>query len=178
MKKLILRYKYFLVLLTADLIFLQFMPEIGKKSFLLTGNLFLEMASIIPPIFILLGLLDVWVERESLIKYMGEDAGLLGGLIAFLMGSIAAGPLYVAFPITSVLLKKGAKLLNVFIFMGAWSSTKIPFLLFETSSLGITYMLVRLFGSIIGISIISMVLDKTTSQEEKSSLYARAQDFQ
>lgn len=38
----------------------------------------MEMLSIIPPIFILLGLLDVWVQRETMIKLMGKESGILG----------------------------------------------------------------------------------------------------
>ena len=66
-----------------------------------------------------------------------------GGLLAFVPGAAAAGPLYAAFPIAAVLIKKGAKLTNVFIFLGAWSTTKIPMLLFETANLGARYMLLR-----------------------------------
>lgn len=41
---------------------------------------------------------------------------------------------------TKLALKKGSKLSNVFIMIGAWSTTKIPLLLFEISSMGIKFM--------------------------------------
>jgi len=34
------------------------------------------------------------------------------------------------------MMKKGAKLGNMFVFTGTWSTTKIPMLLFEASALG------------------------------------------
>lgn len=64
------------------------------------------MLSVLPPIMIMLGLMDVWVSRESLMKYMGNNSGFLGVFLAMLIGSIAAGPMYAAFPFTAVLIKK------------------------------------------------------------------------
>lgn len=59
-------------------------------------------------IFILLGLLDVWVDRQTMMKYTGKGSGLKVILISFLLGSAAAGPLYAAFPVATVMLKKEA----------------------------------------------------------------------
>jgi Predicted permease. len=106
----------------------------------ISGENALEMLTIIPPIFILLGLLDVWVEREVMIKYIGDRSGVRGGIIAFVLGSAAAGPLYASFPIAAMFLKKGASWRNVLLFIGAWSTTKIPLILFETASLGFNFM--------------------------------------
>jgi len=53
-----------------------------------------EMLLVIPPIFILLGILDTWVPKEVMMKYMGEKSGWKGIVLAFLIGSAAAGPLY------------------------------------------------------------------------------------
>jgi uncharacterized membrane protein YraQ (UPF0718 family) len=143
----------------------------------IVGNLklnVLEMLSIIPPVFILLGLLDVWIEREIMMKYMGDNSGLTGSVIAFIMGSVAAGPLYAAFPVAAVLLRKGVKLFNIFLFIGAWSTTKVPMLLFETSNLGIRYMVTRLICNIIGIIIIAYLINRTTNEEDRNKIYENA----
>lgn len=171
------RYRLFLILLAINLALLFISPELGKASFGLTKSNFMEMLSVLPPIFILLGLMDVWVKRETMIKYMGENSGIKGLVLAFTMGSAAAGPLYAAFPIAGMLLKKGASLSNVFIFIGAWSTTKIPMLLFEASSLGWKFTIIRLVCSIVGIILIAAILQKTTTQEEKTSLYERAKQL-
>ena len=65
------------------------------------------MLLVIPPIFILLGLLDVWVPREKMMRFMGPSSGMKGGVLAFLLGSFAAGPLYGAFPVAAVLDEEG-----------------------------------------------------------------------
>ena len=69
----------------------------------------MEMLSVIPPIFILLGLLNVWVQRETMIKLMGEKSGILGILIAFFLGSAAAGPFMLIAYITERLLNEKKK---------------------------------------------------------------------
>ena len=151
MMKMISRYKVFLLLALANIIIGLIMPGIGLKSLDLTRANLLEMMSVIPPIFILLGLLDVWVDRSTMIRLTGNGSGLKGVLISFLMGSAAAGPLYAAFPVAGMMLKKGSSLMNVFIFIGAWSTTKIPMLTFEAASLGLPFTLTRLALSVIGI---------------------------
>ena len=109
-----------------------------------------------------------------MIKYMGDNSGLVGILIAFFLGSAAAGPLYAAFPVAGVLLKKGSKLSNVFIMLGAWSTTKIPLILFEASALGFKFMIVRLGLDIVGIAIIAYFTERMLSKEEKEEIYQKA----
>ncbi|MEA5058755.1 MAG: permease [Candidatus Pelethousia sp.] len=172
--RLIKRYRLFLFLLLINLVIRIASPDLGKAAFQITGSNLLEMLSVLPPIFILLGLLDVWVKRETMIKYMGKRAGFLGVLLAFLLGSAAAGPLYAAFPVAVILLKKGASLSNVFIMLGAWSTTKIPLVLFEASSMGPRFALIRLGMDIIGIAAIAYFTEKALSTEEKHEIYERA----
>lgn len=152
-----------------------FFPQTGTKSLQLSWSNLLEMLSVLPPIFILLGLLDVWVKRETMVKYMGEGSGITGVLLAFFIGSAAAGPLYAAFPVAGVLLRKGSKLSNVFIMLGAWSTTKIPLILFEASALGLKFMLIRLGMDLIGIAIIAYFTEKVLSKEEKMEIYQKAE---
>lgn len=171
MMKMISRYKVFLLLALANIIIGLIMPGIGLKSLELTRANLLEMMSVIPPIFILLGLLDVWVDRSTMIRLTGNGSGLKGVLIAFLMGSAAAGPLYAAFPVAGMMLKKGSSLMNVFIFIGAWSTTKIPMLTFEAASLGLPFTLTRLALSVIGILAIALISQKSLNPEQKEELY-------
>jgi len=165
------RYRIFLLLLAMNIAIIVIWPEIGLKSLNLTKVNLIDMLSVIPPIFILLGLLDVWVKRETMIKFMGEKSGIVGVLLAFFIGSAAAGPLYGAFPVAGVLLKKGSKLSNVFIMIGAWSTTKIPLLLFEASAMGMKFTVIRLLLDIFGIALIANFTEKILSQEDKQEIY-------
>lgn len=171
MKIFLKRYRMFFILLAVNVTLGLIFPEFGISTFEITKSNLLEMLSVIPPIFILLGLLDVWVDKQTMMKFLGKGSGIKGVLIAFILGSAAAGPLYAAFPVASTMLKKQASLYNVFIFIGAWSTTKIPMLTFEASSLGLTFMLTRLCLSIIGIIIIAFVSEKTLSKEQQQEVY-------
>ena len=169
------RYQFFLLTCLIFLLLLIINQELGMKALQVTGYSLKEMILVIPPIFILLGLLDVWVPRETMIKYMGDHSGVKGVVLAFLIGSAAAGPLYGAFPVAAVFMKKGVKFSNVLIFIGAWSTTKIPMLLFELSALGARFALTRLLVDIPGIMIMSMILSKQLSKKDVQALYKRAE---
>lgn len=174
MMELLKRYKVFVALAVINLLIILIFPAIGMKSVNITWSNTIEMLSVLPPIFILLGLLDVWVQRETMIKYMGEKSGIIGIVIAFLLGFAAAGPLYAAFPVAGVLLKKGSRFSNVLIFIGAWSTTKIPLLLFEASSMGWKFMLARFIVDIPGIALIAYITEKIMSKPEKELIYQNA----
>ncbi len=174
LKKHLKRYKLFLVMATVNILLLIFFPQTGVKSLELSLTNLLEMLWVLPPIFILLGLLDVWIKRETMVKYMGEGSGLKGVVLAFLIGSAAAGPLYAAFPVAAVLMKKGSRFTNVLIMLGAWSTTKIPLILFEASSMGPKFMLLRLAMDLIGIALIAFLTDRLLTGDEKAEIYKNA----
>lgn len=172
------RYRAFLVVAAGFIVLTLINYDLGIKALGNAGDQFVQMLLIIPPVFILLGLLDVWVPRETMIKYMGENSGIKGIILAFLIGSAAAGPLYGAFPVAAVFMKKGVKFSNILIFIGAWSTTKIPMILFEVSALGLKFALTRLLVDIPGIIIIALVLSKLTSKEEVKVMYDKAREIQ
>lgn len=176
--KLLKRYRFALAMAAVTAAVLIFRRETGLNALRHTGDNLLDILSVIPPIFILLGLLDVWVPRETIIRLMGERSGWLGAFLAFFMGSAAAGPLYAAFPVAGVLLKKGSKLSNVWIFVGAWSTTKLPLLLFEASAMGLSYMALRLAIDIAGIILIALLLERLLGPGEKRAIYERARSYQ
>ncbi|BES66739.1 permease [Gottschalkiaceae bacterium SANA] len=171
------RYHFFLITCMAFVLLWIINQELGMKALQVTGYSLKEMILVIPPIFVLLGLLDVWVPRETMIKYMGDHSGVRGVVLAFLIGSAAAGPLYGAFPVAAVFMKKGVKFSNVLIFIGAWSTTKIPMFLFELSALGARFALTRLLVDIPGILLMSIILSKQLSKKDIQVLYNKAENL-
>ncbi|WKY48093.1 permease [Eubacteriaceae bacterium ES3] len=177
MKKILRRYRAFLIAFVIMIFIMLFNRELGLKAIGISGYSIKEMMMIIPPIFVLLGLLDVWVPRETMMKYMGEGSGLKGILLAFFIGSAAAGPLYGAFPIAAVFMKKGVKFSNIMIFIGAWSTTKIPMFLFEMASMGAKFAITRLLIDIPGIIIIATILSAMMKEDEIRKIYEDAEKF-
>jgi len=174
MKNTIKKYRLVLILLVIYGIIYIFDNALFNSSTQKTYSSFIEMIMVLPPVFVLLGLLDVWVKRETMVKMMGKDSGSIGMLLAFFLGSAAAGPLYAAFPVALTLLRKGSSFKNVLILIGAWSTTKIPLLLFEASSMGLIFTITRFSLNIVGILGIAWLSEKILGTKELDEIHLRA----
>ena len=64
-------------------------------------------------------------------KLIGKDSGIRGAVIVSLLAFIQAGPLYAAFPVAYSLWRKGCSRFNIFLYLGAFPTFKIPMLMFE-----------------------------------------------
>jgi uncharacterized membrane protein YraQ (UPF0718 family) len=113
--------------------------EIGKNFLVF----FREMILFLPLMFILIGLFDVWIPRERIIRHVGPGSGFQGIVWVVLLAMLQAGPLYGAFPVAALLWKKGCSIRNVFIYLGAFCTLKIPMLAFEIGFLGLKFSLLR-----------------------------------
>jgi uncharacterized membrane protein YraQ (UPF0718 family) len=120
----------------------------GKAVFTNFTQSFIEMITFMPFLFIIVGLLDVWVPKEKIQKHIGEKSGIKGIVLVVVLAMLQAGPLYGAFPVAYLLYKKGASVRNIFIYLGAFSSMKIPMLGIEIGYLGIQFSLVRTLVSL------------------------------
>ena len=76
-----------------------------------------------------------------------------------------------------MLLKKGASFFNVFLFLGAWSTTKIPQMLFEISQLGAKFAAVRVALNLAVIALIALLMDKTAGAREREEMLKRAEEM-
>lgn len=170
-KGIIRRYSFFIAALCITIIITLINKGIGFKAFSLASSSFKQMLSVLPPIMLLLGLMDVWVPREKMMKYMGENSGVLGITLAIVIGSLAAGPMYAAFPFAAMLLRKGVKFSNLIIFMNAWCVTKIPTVMFELTSLGYKFTLVRLAVNLPGIILMGYIVEWLLPKDELESIY-------
>lgn len=137
--------KYSFVILFGLLIGLSWLFDFaaGKQVSQNFWGFFAEMIVFLPLMFILIGLFDVWVPREKVVKHIGEESGVKGTLLVILLASLQAGPLYGAFPFAYLLWKKGCSVKNIFIYLGAYSTIKIPMLTFEIGFLGLKFSILR-----------------------------------
>ena len=137
--------KYIFPIIFLILIGLSYLFDIasGEKIGLNFWMFFKEMILFLPLMFILIGLFDVWVPRENIEKHIGKESGWKGTGLVILLATLQAGPLYGAFPFAYILWKKGCSIRNVFIYLGAFSTIKIPMLTFEIGFLGLKFSLLR-----------------------------------
>jgi uncharacterized membrane protein YraQ (UPF0718 family) len=103
----------------------------------------MEMAAFLPLMFILIGIIDVWLPRSVIERHVGSGAGIWGSVWVILLAMLQAGPLYGAFPVAHLLWKKGCSTRNIFIYLGAFATMKVPMLTFEIGFLGLRFSLLR-----------------------------------
>jgi uncharacterized membrane protein YraQ (UPF0718 family) len=120
----------------------------GQEVFGNFTKFFIEMITFIPFLFIIIGLFDVWFPKEQIEKHIGKESGIKGMFLVIVLAMLQAGPLYGAFPVAYILYKKGASIKNIFIYLGAFSSLKIPMLGIEIGYLGIKFTLARTLVSL------------------------------
>lgn len=160
------RYQFFFILLLGLLIIAFINQSIAMNAVQITGKSILDMLFLLPPIFILVGLLDQWVKKESLIRYMGEKSGIYGVFFTLLLATVAAGPLYIAFPIAVLLLKKGASIRYIVFFLGAWSTVKLPVLVYELTSFGSKFTLIHICFGLMFYYLTGILFEKIYGQQK------------
>ena len=145
-------------------------PNMGVASIRNSFYYIKEMIMIMPVIFVLTALLDLWVPKEKIMKYLGTEAKAKGIVLSLLLGSISAGPIYAAFPLCVMLHKKGASIRNLVIILSAWAVIKVPMLLNELKFLGFEFMAIRWVLTVIAIVVFSWITAKMVKDEDLPQL--------
>ena len=122
-----------------------------------------EMLMIMPVVYLLTVVLDALVPKDMILKRFGKNSGMKGNVFALILGSISAGPIYAAFPISKMLLDKGATVGNVVIVLSSWAVVKLPMLANEAKFLGVKFMVIRWILTVIAIFIMGYIFKKTLS---------------
>lgn len=154
------KYSLVLAVLTVNAFLSLWQPAMAGHSLTNALHFLSEVLLILPPVMVLMGLLDAWVPRELVEANLGPDAGVRGPAWAILLGTAAAGPLYAAFPIALSLLNKGARLANVVIFLGTWGAVKIPMIIIESTFVGMRFALLRLAFTLPCVLVIGLLMEK------------------
>lgn len=157
---------FFVLLLIGYLILTLIKPDLGMASIKSSGYFIKEMLMIMPVIFILTALLDLWVPKEKIMELLGKEAKAKGIFLSFLVGSISAGPVYAAFPMCAMLRKKGASVGNCVIILSSWAVIKIPMLVNEAKFLGPSFMALRWVLTVIAILLFSGIMEKVMKEED------------
>lgn len=141
-------------------------PQTSLQGIKNSGYYIKEMLMIMPVIFVLTALLDSWVAKDTIIKFLGKNSGIKGVVLSFVLGSISAGPIYAAFPFCVMLHKKGAGVKNIVIILSSWAVVKIPMLLNEAKFLGLKFMAVRWILTVLAILLFSWIAEKIVKDED------------
>lgn len=157
---------FFILVLLVYLLISIFRPTMAFESVKNSAYYIKEMLIIMPVIFVLTALLDLWVPKDKIMQLLGKEAKGKGLVLSFIIGSISAGPIYAAFPISIMLHKKGASIRNIVVILSSWAVIKIPMLLNEAKFLGPTFMIIRWVLTVLAIIIFSWIADKIIKDED------------
>ena len=158
------------IVLIFSIILLVLFPDKIEPVTSTATNYFLEMIFILPAVMILMGLFAVFVPNKLVVNYLGRASGIKGMFIAILLGTLPTGPLYVAFPMVAIWLKKGASISKMIVFLSAWACIKIPQEIVEFQFLGFKFMLLRLVLTIIFVMIMGVVIEKIIKLTDKQNV--------
>ena len=80
-----------------------------KDAFFRTFNVFLKIIPILVLVFVVIYIINRYLDAQKIQKHIGEKSGFKGWVYAVIAGVLIAGPPYVLYPIFGDLQKKGMK---------------------------------------------------------------------
>jgi len=116
-RKMILNWSALALIIVGSVLLLLIFPDKKDDVVRVSMDFLIEMILILPAVMILLGLFAVWVPRDMVVKFLGRASGVKGVVLSIILGALPTGPLYIAFPIAAALLRKGARVSNIIIFL-------------------------------------------------------------
>ena len=126
------RWYFLLLTIILYLLLLPFFQEKMKlvlKEFI---KLVIQIAPIFLFVYVIMLLVYYFVNKEVLRRYLGEEAGVKGWLIAIIAGIISTGPMYVWYPLMKEMRKEGVKdrFLATFLYNRGIKPAWLPLLIF------------------------------------------------
>ncbi len=106
------------------------------------GTLFASVLLLIAAVFGLVGLLQVWISRDLIVRLLGREGGIKGLLLAALCGTLLIGPAYLIFPLLMSLHRQGARWAVIVIVLSSYA-VKLQMLPIEIEFLGWPFSLGR-----------------------------------
>ncbi len=113
----------------------------GLKS---AGIMLLEVIPLLVFAFVIAGLVQELIPKESVARWVGGESGLRGILIGTLAGGLSPGGPYVSMPVAAGLLKAGAGAGTMVAYITGWSLWAFSRLPLEVGILGWKFTAVRM----------------------------------
>jgi len=117
-------------------------PASAAKGALLGLQTFGELAATLVTVFVIVGLFQVWVSEEFIIRHLGDSSGFKGLALGAGLGTVIHGPLVGVFPLLKALLAKGARGGVIVAIVSTWA-IKLPMIPLELRLFGWKFTLLR-----------------------------------
>ena len=95
------------------------MPEKASTAIRSSGKVFVNIIMPLCLVFILMLVLNVFLNPAYITKFLGKEAGIQGIILSAVAGIISAGPIYAWYPMLKALREKGADSSFIAIFLGS-----------------------------------------------------------
>ncbi len=119
---------------------------------------FMKLMPSLLPIMLLMGILLVLVNKESIELVVGEDTGIVGVLLSGILGSIMFMPSFVAFTFGKGLLDAGAGLPQIAALVSGLMSVGIVSITIETAYFGKKFTILRNIFAFVLVLIFALVI--------------------
>lgn len=123
-------------------------PERSLAALQSGGSILLSVVPLIIAVMGLVGLVQVWISRDTVARLLGEGSGIKALLIAVACGTLLIGPPYVIFPLLMAIRQQGARWAVVTIVLAAYA-VKLPMIPLEVGFLGWPFSLGRSFMTLL-----------------------------
>jgi uncharacterized membrane protein YraQ (UPF0718 family) len=116
--------------------------EKALQALQISTNTLASVLLLIAAVFGLVGLLQVWISRDLIVRLLGKEGGIKGLLLAAFCGTLLIGPAYIIFPLLMSIHKQGARWAVITIVLSAYA-VKLQMIPIEIEFLGWPFSLVR-----------------------------------
>lgn len=117
-------------------------PEKAWQALQISSTTLASVLLLIAAVFGLVGLLQVWISRDLIVRLLGREGGIKGLLLAALCGTLLIGPAYIIFPLLMSIHKQGARWAVITIVLSAYA-VKLQMIPIEIEFLGWPFSLGR-----------------------------------
>ncbi|NOQ41222.1 MAG: hypothetical protein GQ563_01805 [Desulfuromusa sp.] len=117
-------------------------PERASLALSSATTTFLSVLLLIIAVFCLVGLLQIWISRDFIVRLLGREGGVKSLVIAALCGTLLIGPAYIIFPLLMEIQKRGARWAVITIVLTSYA-VKLQMIPIEVGFLGWPFTLGR-----------------------------------
>jgi uncharacterized membrane protein YraQ (UPF0718 family) len=171
MKNFFIKNKGSIIVIVLTIVVVIVYPRIRGKILIYTARSFVNFIFMITPVFICIGLLDAWIDKEKMIRLMGKESGIRGMLTGLIFGLVTAVPIYALLPIAGVMLKKRCRIMNILLFICSSASIRLPLLLFEISYLGWRFAVTVFCLNVCIVICIALIIERALSEKDRELIY-------
>lgn len=116
------------------------------KAIIVTGVALATLKNVIGiiiSVMIFVGLANVWIKPQGIVKVLGKESGFKGLLFSSVVGILLTSPLYIVFPLLKFFREKGARGASIATMITAWGGIRLPLIPLEIHFLGWKFFLLR-----------------------------------